>query len=105
MGLKESIENLMNYPIPLIELPKSVEISTELTDDEKDKPLDQQRIFDEKPENNFPIAPVGEHVKSAKNSKPKTEKKSYKKTIKEKYKKPLRRGDKIQNKKKKNKKR
>ena len=105
MGLKESIENLMNYPIPLIELPKSVEISTELTDEEKDKPLDQQRIFDEKPENNFTTDSVGEHVKSAKNSKPKTERKSYKKTIKEKYKKPLRRGDKIQNKKKKNKKR
>lgn len=105
IGLKESIEKLMNYPIPLMEFPKNVEISPELTDEEKDKPLDQQRIFDEKPENNFPAPSVGEHVKSAKNSKAKTEKKSYKKTIKEKYKKPLRRGDKIQNKKKKNKKR
>jgi ATP-dependent RNA helicase RhlE len=44
------------------------------------------------------------HEKSAKNSKSKTEKKSYNKTLKEKFKKPIRRGDKIQNMKKKRKK-
>ena len=44
------------------------------------------------------------HEKSAKNSRKKVAKKSYKKQIKERYKKPIRRGDKIQNKKKKNKK-
>ena len=44
------------------------------------------------------------HEKLAKNKREKTEKKSYRKRIKEKYKKPLRRGDKIQNRKSKKKK-
>ena len=45
------------------------------------------------------------HEKKAKNKKVNAERKSYNKILKEKFKKPLRRGDKIQNMKKKNKKR
>ena len=88
----------MNYTIPIKELPAELEISKQLTPEEKDKPID----FDAQQLNkNDSEARPSIQKKSAKNSKAKTEKKSYKKTIKEKYKKPLRRGDKIQNKKKK----
>jgi ATP-dependent RNA helicase RhlE len=44
------------------------------------------------------------HEKSAKNSRERVEKKSYNESVKERYKKPIRRGDKIQNLKKKRKK-
>ena len=100
-ALKEAIESLMNYTIPLNDFPEEVEVSSQLTPEEKKKPLDTQELSDKK----APIK-VGAsfHEKSAKNSKVKTEKKSYEKTLKEKYKKPIRRGDKIQNMKKKRKK-
>ena len=84
----------MNYTIPFNEFPKEVEVSSELTPEEKLKPIDPDELFNEKL-----VAETGGsfHEKSAKNSKERTEKKSYKQTLKEKYKKPLRRGDKIQN--------
>ena len=99
--LKESIERLMNYTIPLNEFPKEVEVASQLTPEEQTKPLDTIEIS-----NKTPAIKVGAsfHQKSAKNSKGKTEKKSYQKKLKEKYKKPIRLGDKIQNRKKKNKK-
>ena len=99
--LKESIESLMNYSIPFNEFPKEVKIASQLTPEEKDKPLDIVEISDKKP-----VIKSGAsfHQKSAKNSKEKSEKKSYERKIKEKYKKPIRLGDKIQNMKKKRKK-
>lgn len=98
--LKEAIEELMDYRIPLNEFPPEVEPSSQLTPEEKLKPLSAEEI-----EANQEItkASTSFHAKSAKNSKEKVEKKSYKKAMKEKYKKPLRRGDKIQNLKKKRK--
>ncbi|HEA20718.1 hypothetical protein LCGC14_0959700 [marine sediment metagenome] len=100
-ALKEAIENLMNYAIPAVEFPKTVVVSSVLTPEEKEKPIVEQ----ESPHKDAAIqAGASFHEKSAKNSKVKAEKKSYKKTLKERYKKPVRRGDKIQNMRKKRKK-
>ncbi len=97
--LKEAIESLMNYTIPVNELPEEVEISTQLTPQEKN-PLPKDELNDKNP----PIkAGAAFHEKSAKNSKEKAERKSYQKILKERYKKPLKRGDKVQNMKKKKK--
>lgn len=101
MVLKEAIEGLMNYTIPISNIPEEIEISHQLMDDEKDKPVDEINISDK---NSLKESGASFHKKSAKNSKAKTEKKSYNKTLKEKFKKPIRRGDKIQNMKKKKKK-
>ena len=101
MVLKKAIEGLMNYTIPISNIPKEIEISHQLMDDEKDKPVDEINISDK---NSMTEYGASFHKKSAKNSKAKTEKKSYNKTLKEKFKKPIRRGDKIQNMKKKKKK-
>jgi ATP-dependent RNA helicase RhlE len=102
IALKDEIEGLMNYQIPLNELPVEVKVSGQLTPEEKDKPIVTEEVYFKKP-----AVEVGAsfHEKSEKNSKEKTQKKSYEKILKEKYKKPIRRGDKIQNMKKKNKKR
>ncbi|GAA4848852.1 DEAD/DEAH box helicase [Algivirga pacifica] len=101
---KEAIEDLMNYRIPLRELPEEVSISEQLIPEEKDKPKDW---FEEEPMP-APSSDVGPsfHEKLPKNNREKQEKKSYGQKMKEKYKKPIRKGDKIQNlKKKKRKKR
>jgi ATP-dependent RNA helicase RhlE len=100
-SLKESIEELMNYKIPLIDFPEEVSISHELTPEEKLKPLGTVEIIDK---NKSRTTRNTDAKKSAKNSKEKAVKKSYKQAMKERYKKPIRRGDKIQNMKKKNKK-
>jgi ATP-dependent RNA helicase RhlE len=99
--LKDEIESLMSYTIPFQELPTEVEISSKLIPEEMDKPTVSQEISDKNPGRKM-VASV--HKKSAKNSKAKTEKLSYQQQLKAKYKKPLRRGDKTQNMKKKNKK-
>ncbi len=99
--LKQAIEELMNYSIPLNELPDEVEISAQLTPQEKVQPVVQEEQSDK----HKGIKPGPSlHEKSAKNSKVKAAKKSYNQRLKEKYKKPIRRGDKTQNLKKKNKK-
>lgn len=97
-ALKDAIESLMKYTIPFTEFPEEVEISPQLTPEEKDKPVD----LDEQDHKNTAVETgASVHKKSAKNSKEKIEKKSYSKQLKEQYKKPIRRGDKIQNMKKK----
>ncbi len=98
-ALKEAIEGLMNYTIPFSELPEVVEVSTRLTPEE-DKPLDPHEPNDKDTDIEVGAA---FHEKSAKNSKKKIVRKSYKKKLKERFKKPIRRGDKIQNMKKKKK--
>ena len=98
--LKEAIEKLMNYTIPLKKLPVEVEVSSQLTPEEAN-PQDTYEPEDENPVNEGGAA---FHEKSTKNSKGKTAKKSRKQALKERYKKPIRRGDKIQNRKKKRKK-
>ncbi|NQV53166.1 MAG: DEAD/DEAH box helicase [Flavobacteriales bacterium] len=100
VALKQDIERLMQYDIPLSPFPEEVKMSSQLTPEEKPKPL-----VPEEPSAKDAKSQVGAsfHEKSAKNSKVKAEKKSYKTILKERYKKPLRRGDKIQNMKKKKK--
>ncbi|UZR97693.1 DEAD/DEAH box helicase [Chondrinema litorale] len=98
--LKEAIENLMKYTIPLKEFPEVVEVSHQLTPEEKDKPKEVNEIQHKK--RALDVGPSF-HEKSAKNSKEKVERKSYKQQLKERYKKPIRKGDKIQNMKKKRK--
>jgi ATP-dependent RNA helicase RhlE len=100
-ALKDAIESLMNYTIPLNEFPEGVEVSARLTPEEKRKPIEQ-------PEQAHKTSTIevgaSFHEKSAKNSKENAKVKTYHRELKEKYKKPQRRGDKIQNVKKKNKK-
>lgn len=97
--LKEAIENLMNYTIPLKEIPEEVKVSTQLTPEEK-KPVERSEL---KTKKTSIEGGASFHEKSAKNSKTKKERKSYQQKLKERFKKPLRRGDKIQNMKKKKK--
>lgn len=99
--LKDSIEHLMQYKIPLKKRPSEVKISNQLTTEEKEKPEEPVELPEKK---QITQGGASFHEKSAKNSKEKVEKKSYEKKIKERYKKPIRRGDKIQNMKKKKKK-
>ncbi|WP_372775876.1 DEAD/DEAH box helicase [Mangrovibacterium sp.] len=99
-ALKEAIESLMNYSIPFNELPEAVEVSAKLTPEEKDKPADPDESYHKKPAIE---AGASFHEKSPKNSKEKVERKSYQTLMKERFKKPIRRGDKIQNMKKKRK--
>lgn len=97
---KQAIERLMQYDIPLLPFPEDVKMSSQLTPEEKPKPLTPEEPSPKDAKNQ---AGASFHEKSAKNSKVKAEKKSYKTILKERYKKPLRRGDKIQNMKKKKK--
>jgi len=99
--LKNSIESLMDYTIPFNDIPEGVKMSSQLTPEEKNKPIDHDEIYLQRTE--LKVGPSFQE-KSAKNSKVVVKKKSYNITVKEKYKKPVRRGDKIQNLKKKRKK-
>ncbi len=95
--LKNEIESLMNYAIPFNEFPEAVVVTSQQTPEEKGTPVEPRELSDTP-------APIGTgasfHEKSAKNSKTPSEHVSYNKLLKERFKKPLRRGDKIQNKKK-----
>jgi ATP-dependent RNA helicase RhlE len=100
MALKDAIEELMNYKIPLSAFPEGVEINSRLTPEEKIKPHD----LPEKAHNDKrAVAGDAFHEKSAHNVKEIPKEKAYRRKLKEKYKKPQRRGDKIQNTKKKRK--
>jgi ATP-dependent RNA helicase RhlE len=98
---KEAIESLMNQEIPLNPFPEEVQVSTQLTPDEKTNPVAQLEPEDSKKRVK---GGASFHEKAAKNSKAKEKKKSYKTAMKEKFKKPIGKGDKIQNRKKKNRK-
>ncbi|NOR87925.1 MAG: DEAD/DEAH box helicase, partial [Bacteroidales bacterium] len=91
---KEAIENLMNYSIPQEKFPKSVEISRELTAEERPKEVEINSAHRHKI-----AAPTGAafHEKSEKN-KQTNQGGKYKREIEKKYKKPRTRGDKIYNK-------
>jgi ATP-dependent RNA helicase RhlE len=94
---KEEIELLMDYKIPFVDFPEEVEVSTELRPEERPKKFGLND-----PKRNLKIAtPTGGfHEKKDKNKKENLGG-SYKVKIAKKYKKPQRRGDKIQNNKKK----
>ena len=97
--LKQGIEKLMNQKIPQLELPSEVEISNQLTVEEEKSPYENLLEEEEECQNSKAIS-FDENVKK---DKPQHVKKNYKRLLKEKYKKPIRRGDKIQNRKKKRK--
>lgn len=98
LELKEAIEGLMNYKIPMKEIPAEVELSNQLTPQE----IQSLAAPKGKNEENTDVR-IGKsfHEKSARNNREKTKRKSRKEVLKEKYKKPLTRGDKKQNKKRK----
>lgn len=91
---KDSIEKLMDLKIEELPLPEDVEVSTQLTYEEKPQILEIN--------NPNKLEEVGPsfHEKKEKNKKV-NQGGSYKRTIKQKYKKPKTRGDKIYNKNKK----
>lgn len=99
--LKESIERLMNYTIPLRDFPEGVAVSSQLTPEEKDKPMEEGET-----NHKHTVVEAGPsfHEKSAKNQKENAKVKAYHRKLKAKYKKPQKRGDKIQNAKKRRKK-
>lgn len=90
---KEEVEALMNYEIPVIEIPDNVEISSELIPEER--PI-EHGIND--PNRNIKkVNPnAGFHEKKEKNKK-ENQGGSYKRKIKKKYKKPKTKGDKNYN--------
>lgn len=90
---KETIEALMDYKIPVLELPEGVEISKLLTEDERPKEDTQQS----KNRTALEFVPGASfHEKSEKNSKT-NQGGSYRREIAKKYKKPKTRGDKNYN--------
>ncbi|MCL4161124.1 UNVERIFIED_CONTAM: hypothetical protein GTU68_007830, partial [Idotea baltica] len=91
---KQEIEELMQMEIPLIALPEAVEISKELTEDERPKEENEQSRNRTKLE--YVPGPAF-HEKSEKNSKVNLGG-SYRREIAKKYKKPKTRGDKNYNK-------
>jgi ATP-dependent RNA helicase RhlE len=89
---KEAIEQLMDYKIPLLDFPEAVEVSEELTAEERPKIIEGYN-----PEVRSEDAGSGFHQKKEKNTKT-NQGGSYKRIIAQKYKKPKTRGDKNFNK-------
>lgn len=91
---KQEIETLMDYKIPVLEIPEDVEISKLLTEDERPKEDREQS----KNRTGLEYVPgPAFHEKSEKNSKT-NQGGSYRREIAKKYKKPKTRGDKNYNK-------
>jgi ATP-dependent RNA helicase RhlE len=87
---KESIQALMEYEIPVLELPEEVEIATLLTEDER--PREDQGISKNRTSVEH-VSGAAFHEKSEKNSQV-NQGGSYRREIAKKYKKPKTRGDK-----------
>ncbi|MFD0963442.1 DEAD/DEAH box helicase [Pseudofulvibacter geojedonensis] len=99
---KDAIESLMDYKIPLMEFPEEVEISDQLTPEER--PKIKEHYNPHKRETDEYVPGPAFHEKSEKNSKT-NQGGSYRREIAKKYKKPKTRGDKNYNKRNKKKKR
>ena len=93
LEFKEEIESLMDFKIPVLEIPEEVEISTLLTEDER--PREDQGISKNRTSLEYVPGPAF-HDKSEKNSKT-NQGGSYRREIAKKYKKPKTRGDKNYN--------
>jgi len=91
---KERIETLMDYNIPLLELPAEVEISKQLTEEER--PNEDREISKNRTSLEYVPGPAF-HEKKEKNKKT-NQGGSYRREIAKKYKKPKTRGDKNYNK-------
>lgn len=90
---KKRIEALMNYTIPLLEMPSEVEISKQLTEEER--PKEDREISKNRTSLEYVPGPAF-HEKSEKNKKT-NQGGSYRREIAKKYKKPKTRGDKNYN--------
>jgi len=90
---KERIEALMDYKIPVLDFPEEVEITKQLTEEER--PKEDQEISKNRTSEEYVPGPAF-HEKSEKNSKT-NQGGSYKREIARKYKKPKTRGDKNYN--------
>jgi len=90
---KERIEKLMDYTIPLLDMPSEVEITKQLTEEER--PKENQEISKNRTSQEFVPGPAF-HEKKEKNQKT-NQGGSYRKEIAKKYKKPKTRGDKNYN--------
>ena len=90
---KENIEALMDYEIPVLELPETVEVSKLLTEDER--PREDREQSKNRTALEYVPGPAF-HEKSEKNSKVNLGG-SYRREIAKKYKKPKTRGDKNYN--------
>ena len=87
--LLEAIESLMQYQVPVVEIPTDVEISTVLTEDEIPKVI--MKEISQKVKKVVSTAGPAFHEKSAKNSKSNV-KTSRRDVMQKKYKKPIKRG-------------
>jgi ATP-dependent RNA helicase RhlE len=96
---KERIEALMKYEIPVLDFPEEVEITKQLTEEER--PKEDQEISKNRVSEEYIPGPAF-HEKSEKNSKT-NQGGSYRREIAKKYKKPKTRGDKNYNMRNKNK--
>jgi ATP-dependent RNA helicase RhlE len=90
---KERIEALMDYTIPLLEIPSEVEISKQLTEEER--PKEDLEISKNRTSQEYVPGPAF-HEKKEKNKKT-NQGGSYRREIAKKYKKPKTRGDKNYN--------
>jgi ATP-dependent RNA helicase RhlE len=90
---KERIEALMKYEIPVLDFPSEVEISKQLTEEER--PREDQEISKNRVSEEYIPGPAF-HEKSEKNKKT-NQGGSYRREIAKKYKKPKTRGDKNYN--------
>ncbi len=90
---KQRIEELMKYEIPKLEIPEQVEISKQLTEEER--PKEEREISKNRTSQEYVPGPAF-HEKSEKNSKVNLGG-SYRREIAKKYKKPKTRGDKNYN--------
>jgi len=91
---KAAIEDLMDYEIPMLEIPEEVKEDTQLLPEERDKPRTKKNR-----NTNTKISEGGAfHEKSAKNSKS-NQGGSYRRELAAKYKKAYTKGDKIANRK------
>jgi ATP-dependent RNA helicase RhlE len=86
----EAIESLMKYQVPMLALPSNLEISEDLTEDEKPKVY--MKVIQVKPKKKSEAGPAF-HAKSAKNSKVNVKVKR-KDVMKKKYGKPIKRSGK-----------
>ncbi len=91
---KAAIEELMNYEIPKVALPETIEISEQLTEDER--PREDREVSKNRTKLEYVPGPAF-HEKSEKNSQT-NQGGSYRREIAKKYKKPKTRGDKNYNK-------
>ena len=91
---KETIEDLMNFEIPMVDFPSEVEVSEELTREER--PIEVEIDNPHKKLKDEDAPGPAFHEKSEKNSQT-NEGGSYRRLIAKKYKKPQRRGDKTYN--------